>query len=206
MFGSVKLFGLIGAGLAAGALTLVGVGGQGGPPACSYPSQDALDPWSNAAAVVSYAQANANLFEKLEHPYSDKRRLTKKRADGSFVLDVEAEVRPFKCAYDYKKSELNAGRLIARLEATGDYDPKSKGAKLQAGVSYVWIQQRPGGLRAAIITTSYNMKDMPVTYKKKPRGRVEKRTFSEARWLFDPADDHLWMSCAQLGCCTLDTF
>ncbi len=208
MFGSVKLFGIISVGLAAGGLTVAEVRGQGRPVACVYQSQDKLNAWTNPQAVVNYVDTYSGLFEEAEHPWGEKRRLTKLRPDGAFELDITAAVSPFTCAHDYTREELKAGRLIARINADAAYNPKDKDTPpVPAGVSYVWVEFRPGtgpssGWKAAIIPKGdpTNTQVVGVVYQ---AYAGPARGFSEARWVFDPTDDHLWASCAQNGCCTV---
>ena len=204
MFGSVKLFGLIGVGLAAGALTLPNIGQYGGAQPCDYIApQQGLDPRTDPVAARNYARDDVH-YAPAQHPFGQKRQLTRK-VGTQFQLVGAAGVAPAECAYDYKEGHLRQGRIIARIDSDVAYKDTAN-PKFGTGVSYVWVDyDGPNKWRAVIIPhnnpTAKTITESQVVFKHYPGAA---RNFSEARWLFDPADDHLWASCAQNGCCTLN--
>ncbi len=185
---------------------LLGGGGKPGPAVCTVPQPPHVN-LGDAANITAQqvgeliAYANSKLSFPRGHPYEDERELTiKEPATGKFVLGPKASARPASCAHTHSDDDLAEGRIVARIQVAGNqaYDK----LKLPAGVSYVWIDklgERGASIARALILSPGN-NSVAAAWVTEIQGSDE-RTFPEARWLFVPQDDHLWVSCSKYGCC-----
>jgi hypothetical protein len=175
-----------------------GVACPAGGPVPVVPADFADITDSIADVVRGYAR---KLKYQVGHPWGDERELTLKQPDGSFVLGPKARAHPWECAHANTPAALQSGRIVARvtLPATAGYAKLG----LPPGVSYVWIDRYDAATltaRAVIFpaATHFPIERRTVRVEVHPGNT---RAFPEARWIFDPADDHLWVSCLSLGCC-----
>lgn len=167
------------------------------PPPPPRLGRDVYAPGLGVDSLREYAK---KLTYLAGHPFGEERRLTIKRPDGTFALGPFARAHPFECAHRFSSNALDSGRVVARiiLPATEAYEKLG----LPPGVSFVYIDSvnaAAGTARALIIPLN------PLFPAERRSVKVESqstpRSFPEARWIFDPEDDHLWVSCYSLGCC-----
>jgi hypothetical protein len=83
---------------------------------------------------------------------------------------------------------------------------------LPRDTSYIWVDSlRDSVARGVIIPQKLLPNRQPrrvrVTYERNPTypgtDQLVPNSYSWARWRFVPLDDHLWVSCAEYGCCTV---
>ena len=178
-----------------------------GQSACSSPAPPpGLDPVAQGQRAQVLAYAGSLTFHPATHPTGETRRLTEIATPGPvsdrrFRLSVEGAVAPERCAHMNTAADLGpgAGRIVSRQTMAGPYDKLS----LPAGVSYLWVDNLTGTeARGVIIPEDASLPARVVAIRIEPHpAGLPRRAFAEARWMFDPDDDWIWVACEQEGCC-----
>jgi hypothetical protein len=185
-------------------------GGHTQERACqTVPTPAGLNPTTDMPAALEHAQQLRFLSGS---PYGERRPLTEVTDSGPppsrrFALSAVAEVQPEACSHlnDATAFQGPNGRIVARIITDRAY-PK---LGLPAGTSYLWIQnlviQGDSGTAEGIVLPTPNG-EAPVTRRVRVdyHSQLPNRGFPEARLLFTPDDDELWVSCVRFGCCYLE--
>ncbi len=124
-----------------------------------------------------------------------------------YALGPEARVASEWCAHENQPADLasGAGRVVARINSSAAYPS----LKLPQGQSFLWVDQLDSAAttaRAVIIPNQpvrqvetmllrimWHHDDMPANW-----------NVPQARWVFDPRDDDLWVTCVTFGCCVME--
>jgi hypothetical protein len=169
---------------------------------CTSPdAPTALDPRDSLQRAGWLTWASSLQYESGADPTGENRDLTERQAGTppTWRLGPQASIEPNQCAYKNSATDLNGGRVIARIDSRRAY-PK---LKLMPGINYLYVvryNEGTGGAWALVVPETGNA-PLDSLYLMVRIHTGYHRLFSEARWLFDPGDDHLWVSCVQYGCC-----
>lgn len=173
---------------------------------CPSPAPPAgIDPtsMSDRGRILQYARSLA--FQPAASPTGETRPLTVVSTPGTpaqrrFRLSVDAAAQPESCAHRNTLADLSTGRIVSMQTMSGAYDK----LRLPGGVSYLWIDRLEGTTaRGVIIPGDMTTDARVVTIRIDTHDNLPPRSFAEARWLFNPMDDELWVSCSEKTCCII---
>jgi hypothetical protein len=169
---------------------------------CTQPdAPTTLDPRDGSQRADWLSWASGLQYESGTDPTGEDRDLTERQTGTppTWRLGPQASIQPNRCAYRNSAADLNQGSVIARIDSRRAY-PK---LKLMPGINYLYVvryDEARGGAWALVVPETGNA-PLDSLYLSVRTHADYHRLFSEARWLFDPGDDHLWVSCVQYGCC-----
>ena len=166
-----------------------------------------VDPTSltDRARILEYAHSLT--FHPAQAPTGESRMLTEISTPGSvaqrrFRLGPQAAVRPESCAYLNNPADLaaGAGRIVGMTTLSAAY-PK---LHLPRGEAYIWIDNLDGtAVRAVVIPNDLRTPAETAPAVSELHPGLPNRSYSAARWIFDPDDDTLWFACERQGCCII---
>lgn len=143
---------------------------------------------------------------------SDAQHLLLRRGDAT-VVGPFVQIAPERGAGSLSEAQLASGRIIARVSASDSYPPLG----FPRGVSYLWVDSAPSGLRWVIVPTdrAERLRTVPLGYRRDSPAATDICWHARSLWVWysdlraptvGPTSSVAagvvpWVRCTCYGCC-----